>query len=77
MRLIAPAAYSLYICYASFNPMFSDRCTINTNRPYTISHSQGKGGDGLMNNVNNWFSQDGKTANFNVCGDGNYVKNMG
>jgi hypothetical protein len=30
-----------------------------------------------MNNVNIWLSQGGKTANFNVCGKGNYVRNMG
>jgi len=56
-----------------------DHCTINTNRPFTISHSQGDGGpDGTMDYANNWFSQDGKTASFNVCdNDKNYVKNMG
>ena len=57
----------------------TDHCTINTNRPFTISHSQGDGGpDGTMDYANNWFSQDGKTASFNVCdNDKNYVKNMG
>merc|ERR1712228_856437 len=54
-----------------------DRCTINTNKPFTISHSQVKGGDGLMSAVNNWFYQEGRTVDFNVCSDGNYVKNMG
>merc|ERR1711962_943997 len=56
-----------------------DRCTINTNRPFTISHSQGNGlPDGQMDYVNNWFEQDGRTASFNVCdNDKNYVKNMG
>ena len=29
-----------------------------------------------MNNVNTWFSQEGRTADFNVCG-GDYVKWMG
>lgn len=55
-----------------------DRCTINTNKPFTISHTQSnKGADGTMDSVNNWFSQEGRTANFNVCSDPNYVKNMG
>jgi len=35
-----------------------------------------QGPDGLMNNVNTWFSQEGRTADFNVCG-GDYVKWMG
>jgi hypothetical protein len=58
---------------------FSDRCKINTNRPFFISHSQRDGGpDGTMDYVNNWFSQDSNTADFNVCEqDSNYVKNMG
>jgi len=56
-----------------------DRCKINTNRPFTISHSQGNSGpDGTMDYVNNWFSQDGNTASFNVCDNNKeYVKNMG
>jgi hypothetical protein len=29
-----------------------------------------------MSNVNVWFSQEGKSESFNVCG-GDYVKNMG
>ena len=29
-----------------------------------------------MNNVNVWFGQEGRSANFNVCG-GDYVKWMG
>jgi hypothetical protein len=32
--------------------------------------------DGTMSNVNVWFGQEGRSANFNVCG-GDYVKNMG
>merc|ERR1712158_238012 len=54
-----------------------DRCTINTNKPFTVSHAHGTGGDGTMSYVNNWFSQEGRTADFNVCSDSNYVKNMG
>merc|ERR1712062_329938 len=56
-----------------------DRCKINTNQPFTISHSQGNSGpDGTMDYVNNWFSQDGNTASFNVCDNNKeYVKNMG
>ena len=57
--------------------VFSDRCTINTNKPFTVSHAHGTGGDGTMSYVNNWFSQEGRTADFNVCSDSNYVKNMG
>merc|ERR1712165_142975 len=54
-----------------------DHCTINTNKPFTVSHAHGTGGDGTMSYVNNWFSQEGRTADFNVCSDSNYVKNMG
>jgi len=53
-----------------------DRCTINTNKPFTVSHTQERGGT-TMSSVNNWFSQEGRTASFNVCSDPNYVTNMG
>merc|ERR1711974_214481 len=48
----------------------ADHCTINTNRPFTVSHFQNSG------NVNVWFEQEGRTANFNVCNDGGYMSNM-
>merc|ERR1711899_598951 len=57
--------------YANSNLMCpEDRCTINTNRPFTVSHFQNSG------NVNVWFEQEGRTANFNVCNDGGYMSNM-
>merc|ERR1719305_1052370 len=46
------------------------RCTIDTNKPFLISHSQSTG------YANIWMSQDGKEASFNVCGDGGYNSNM-
>jgi len=58
--------------------MYCPGCgTIDTNKPFTISHAQGKAGDGTMSYSNNWFSQEGRTDSFNSCSDGNYVKNMG
>ena len=58
---------------------FSDKCKINTNKPFIISHSQGTGGPNeTMDYVNNWFLQAGNTASFDVCdGDKNYIRNMG
>ena len=47
-----------------------DRCTINTNRPFTVSHYQTSG------QVNVWMEQEGRTASFDVCGDGGYMGNM-
>jgi len=47
-----------------------DRCTINTNRPFTISHSQSTG------YANIWMSQDGREASFNICEDYGYNANM-
>merc|ERR1712047_213164 len=44
-----------------------DRCTINTNRPFTVSHFQTSG------SVNVWFEQDGRTASFDACKDGGYI----
>ena len=38
-----------------------DHCTINTNRPFTVSHFQNS------NNINVWFGQEGRSDNFNVC----------
>ena len=37
---------------------------------FTVSHFQNSG------NVNVWFEQEGRTANFNVCNDGGYMSNM-
>ena len=57
--------------YANSNLMCpEDRCTINTNRPFTVSHHQ------TSSFVNVWFEQEGRTANFNVCNDGGYISNM-
>merc|ERR1712116_93479 len=51
--------------------------TIDTNQPILVSHAQVRGGDGLMSASNTWLSSNGKTADWNACGDSNYVKNMG
>jgi len=57
--------------YANGNLMCpEDRCTINTNRPFTVSHYQ------TASQVNVWFEQEGRTADFNVCNDGGYMGNM-
>merc|ERR1712127_886091 len=47
-----------------------DRCTINTNRPFTVSHFQ----NGQQANI--WMSQDGKEASFDFCSDGGYCSKM-
>ena len=39
-------------------------CTIDTRKPFTVSHHQTK--EGL---VNTWMEQDGKTFDFNICSD--------
>merc|ERR1712157_425300 len=51
--------------------------TIDTNQPILVSHAQVRGGDGLMTASNTWLNSNGKTADWNACGDSNYVKNMG
>merc|ERR1712203_666433 len=51
--------------------------TIDTNHPILVSHAQVRGGDGLMSASNTWLNSNGKTADWNACGDSNYVKNMG
>jgi len=51
--------------------------TIDTNQPIIVSHAQVRGGDGLMSASNTWLNSNGKTADWNACGDSNYVKNMG
>ncbi len=47
-----------------------DDCTINTKKPFTVSHTQN------ASFVNNWYSQEGRTMSFNVCNKDWYVKNM-
>ncbi len=47
-----------------------DRCTINTNKPFIVSHTQN------ASFVNNWFYQEGRTMSFNICNKDWYVKNM-
>jgi len=47
-----------------------DRCKINTNKPFTISHMQ------ESSYANIWMEQDGKEASFNVCNDGGYCSDM-
>jgi len=48
-----------------------DRCTINTNKPFTVSHSQNE------YYVNVWFEQEGRTTSFNVCDyNAGYIGNM-
>merc|ERR1712158_238110 len=51
--------------------------TIDTNQPILVSYAQVRGGDGLMSASNTWLNSNGKTADWNACGDSNYVKNMG
>merc|ERR1719510_1766819 len=48
-----------------------------TNQPILVSHAQVRVGDGLMSASNTWLNSNGKTADWNACGDSNYVKNMG
>jgi len=47
-----------------------DRCSINTGRPFVISHFQNSG------QANTWMGQDGKDASFGMCNDGGYISNM-
>merc|ERR1712107_516341 len=51
--------------------------TIDTNQPILVSHAQVRGGDGLMSASNTCLNSNGKTADWNACGDSNYFKNMG
>lgn len=46
------------------------RCTINTQKPFVISHNQNFG------YANIWMGQEGRDANFNICQDVNYANNM-
>jgi len=43
-----------------------DRCTINTQKPFHVSHFQNK----QIANV--YMSQEGREVNFNICNDGGY-----
>jgi len=47
-----------------------DRCTINTNKPFVISHFQNAG------TANTWMGQEGRDASFGMCNDGGYLSNM-
>merc|ERR1739838_42867 len=47
-----------------------DRCTINTNKPFVISHSQNSG------QANTWMGQEGREASFNMCNDGGALSGM-
>merc|ERR1711915_683697 len=47
-----------------------DRCTINTNRPFTVSHFQNS------QQANIWMSQDGREASFDFCSDGGYCSKV-
>merc|ERR1712179_60278 len=43
-----------------------DRCTVNTQKPFHVSHFQNK----QIANV--YMSQEGREVNFNICNDGGY-----
>jgi len=47
-----------------------DRCTINTMKPFVISHFQNSG------TANTWMGQEGRDASFGMCNDGGYISNM-
>lgn len=48
-----------------------DRCSINTNRPFTVSHYQ------TADVVNVWLEQEGRTVDFNTCDeDSQYKRDM-
>jgi len=47
-----------------------DRCTINTNKPFVISHFQNSG------QANTWMGQEGREASFNMCNDGGALSGM-
>merc|ERR1719295_1270293 len=44
-----------------------DRCKINTNKPFVISHFQNS------QQANTWMGQEGRDASFNMCNDGGYL----
>jgi hypothetical protein len=47
-----------------------DRCKINTNKPFVISHYQNS------QSANTWMGQEGRDASFEMCNDGGYKSNM-
>jgi len=47
-----------------------DRCTINTSKPFAVSHYQ----DSSIANI--YMEQEGRSADFNFCSDGGYSSNM-
>merc|ERR1712241_1612349 len=47
-----------------------DRCTINTNRPFLVSHFQND------KQANIWMQQDGREASFDFCSDAGYAGRM-
>ena len=51
-----------------FVPFYSNPRVIF--RPFTVSHFQ------TSSQVNVWFEQEGRTADFNVCDRGDYIANM-
>merc|ERR1712042_147033 len=57
-----------YYCDANF--VGGQWCTINTNRPFTVSHYQNS------QQANIWMSQDGREASFDFCSDGGYCSKM-
>jgi len=59
---------AFYVDSSMFCP--EDRCKINTNKPFLVSHFQ----DG--NQANIWMQQDGKEASFDFCSDGGYCSAM-
>merc|ERR1712215_469292 len=47
-----------------------DRCTINTNKWFQLSHYQNS------HTANIWMEQDGREYNFDICTDAGYVSDM-
>ena len=54
--------------FFKISPIF--RCTINTNKPFIVSHYQNNQA------ANIWMSQEGRTADFNFCSDAGYAAKM-
>jgi len=50
--------------------------TIDTTRPYRISHSQVMSGETLQSSTH-YFSQEGRTASFSACNNHDYMQWMG
>lgn len=51
--------------------------TIDTNRPYNMSHSSVMDEEGELATFNQYFEQDGNTADFNACNSPDAMKGMG